>query len=471
MAKIHNQGGTAMKSTRVAGITTAAVATAIAAAGAAKAGDELPRYRLEPGMELSYTGSSTFKYQSGMDTNEEETTAWVVRKNDDGSVRIVLRQGSRSTITSVVDTIKSLFKKQNKQPMDYHVGYLDLFPDGRIGPDAEQDFRIIPATLFPRLPENADQAKTEWSQRDETMAVAFGYTSLRSQPDGWTFQGERTGPEKKIYGMTMGSTFHLDAKRGAIRTIDEEFTQGYGYKGKGSGKVELTGVEKHDAAWLAKFAPAAERYFAARKAYEKATEAASKDADKANALLAEAKLGLQKARDAIDHPIFREQLDRQIAEHASMVSYYTDTAKRRAEALGKPAANWELKGLDGKTHSLASYRGKVVVLDFWYRGCGWCIKAMPQVNALAEQFQGRPVAVLGMNTDRKEDDAKLVVQEMGLKYETLRAQGIPEKYGVQGFPTLILIDAEGKVRDVHVGYSPTLRVDVGKTIDELLAHK
>jgi thiol-disulfide isomerase/thioredoxin len=457
-----------MRSTRVAGITTAAVAMAIAAVGAARAGQELPRYRLEPGMELSYAGSSTFKHQSGMHIDEEATTAWVVRRNDDGSVRIVIRQGSRFTATSVVDTIKNLFKKQDKRPMQYQFGYFDLFPDGRVGPDAEQGFRFIPASLFPRLPENSDQAKSEWSQSDETMAVAYRYTSLRSEPDGWTFQGERTGPEKKVYGMTMDSTFHLDAKRGAIRTIDQEFTQDYGFKGKGSGKVELTGVEKRDAAWLAKFAPAAERYFAASKAYEKATDQASKDAAKTDALLVEAKLALQKARDAIDHPVFREQLDRQIAEHASMVSYYTDSAKRRAEALGKPAADWELKGLDGKTHTLASYRGKVVVLDFWYRGCGWCIKAMPQLNALAEQFQGRPVVVLGMNTDRKEDDAKLVAQEMGLRYETLRAEGIPEKYGVQGFPTLILIDAEGKVRDVHVGYSPTLRTDVGKAIEELL---
>ncbi len=60
---------------------------------------------------------------------------------------------------------------------------------------------------------------------------------------------------------------------------------------------------------------------------------------------------------------------------------------------------------------------------------------------------------------------------MGLKYATLRAQGIPEKYGVQGFPTLILIDREGKVRDMHVGYSPTLRADLAKAIEGLLPPK
>jgi len=81
------------------------------------------------------------------------------------------------------------------------------------------------------------------------------------------------------------------------------------------------------------------------------------------------------------------------------------------------------------------------------------------------------VAVLGTNTDRNEADAKFVVDAMGLKYATLRAEGIPEKYGVQGFPTLILIDSEGKVRDVHVGYSPTLRADLTREIEGLLPPK
>jgi thiol-disulfide isomerase/thioredoxin len=120
------------------------------------------------------------------------------------------------------------------------------------------------------------------------------------------------------------------------------------------------------------------------------------------------------------------------------------------------------------SRELAGYRGKVVVLDFWYRGCGWCIRAMPQLNALAEQFRGRPVAVLGMNTDREKANAQFVVDAMGLKYMTLRAEGIPEKYKVRGFPTLILIDPEGTVRDVHVGYSPTLRAELARAIEDLL---
>jgi thiol-disulfide isomerase/thioredoxin len=456
-----------MDTMRGAGIMLAAI-TATIAAGAARAGDELPRYRLEPGMELSYKGSSAFQHQNGAHLDDQETTAWVVRRNGDGSVRVVLRQGSRFTSTSLADSLKGLFKKKDKPPMEYNVGYFDLFPDGRLGPDAELGYRINTDALFPRLPDDEMQAKAGWSQRDDRMGQEFRYSSLRAEEGGWAIHSERVGSENKIYGMTFNSTFHLDAARGAIRRIENEYTQDYGFKGKGGGSTELTGVETRDAAWLAAFVPAAERYFAASKAYRRATEEASKAADKAKTLLADAKAALESARTAIDDPIFREQLDRQIAQHDGMVSYYADSAKRRAEVVDKPAADWELQGLDGKSHALKEYRGKVVVLDFWYRGCGWCIKAMPQLNALAEQFEGRPVAVLGMNTDRKVEDAKFVCEAMGLNYATLRAECLPEKYGVQGFPSLIVIDPEGTVRDVHVGYSPTLRTDVAKTIEGLL---
>ena len=142
--------------------------------------------------------------------------------------------------------------------------------------------------------------------------------------------------------MTIDSTIHLDAKRGAVRRIEQQYTQDYGFKGKGSGSTELTGVETRDAAWLASFAPAADRYFAASKAYEKATEAASKDAARAVALLADAKAALRIGRDAIDHPIFREQLDRQIAEprfHGQLLCRFREASGRRArQARGRVGA-------------------------------------------------------------------------------------------------------------------------------------
>ncbi|MCH7920955.1 MAG: TlpA family protein disulfide reductase [Planctomycetes bacterium] len=151
-----------------------------------------------------------------------------------------------------------------------------------------------------------------------------------------------------------------------------------------------------------------------------------------------------------------------------LLATLTPVGKSESWVLNRPAADWTTTDLNGKKHSLAGHRGKVIVLDFWYRGCGWCIKAMPQIMEVTEHFRDQPVVVLGMNTDRKEADARFVATSLKLNYATLKAAGLPEKYGVQAFPTLIIIDTDGIVRDRHVGYSPNLREELIETISGLL---
>lgn len=62
-----------------------------------------------------------------------------------------------------------------------------------------------------------------------------------------------------------------------------------------------------------------------------------------------------------------------------------------------------------------------------------------------------------------------VVDKLKLNYPTLKAQGLPEKYNVQGFPTLVIIDQKGVIRGWHNGYSANLRDEVSKTINRLLS--
>ena len=96
---------------------------------------------------------------------------------------------------------------------------------------------------------------------------------------------------------------------------------------------------------------------------------------------------------------------------------------------------------------------------------------MPQIKEVADYFANQPVMVLGMNTDRDPADAEFVIEKMGLNYPNLKARGIPEKYGVRGYPTLIVIDQQGIVKGFHVGYSPHLRDDVISSVENLLNPK
>jgi thiol-disulfide isomerase/thioredoxin len=442
-------------------------ALAVLAPFAPARADDLPRYKLKVGQELRYHGTSDFKYENGSFGHKSDWRVWVVRANDDGGWRLVLRSSSQMT-----QTVSG--REQGGGHADVTLAYCDLSPDGRIAPNDSLGFRLDPSSIFPRLPKDVDEVKNGWQEanpRQDSRTEFKRPAGTTNDADGWVFEGVRTSPSDRIYLSSSRARYVFDAKKGLVTRVESENTQGYGFKGKGTGTEELSAVEDQDADRVKTFAAESDRYFEANEAYQGLLEKAGKDARDADALLSRAEKVLTDAREVLTLPVLREQVDEQVKKHAQMASYYAEEAKNRAAVLGHDAAEWETRDLDGKTHALKDYRGKVVILDFWYRGCGWCIRAMPQVKGLSDDFKGEPVAVLGMNTDRDEKDAKLVVDEMGLSYPTLRAEGLPGKYHVRGFPTLIVIDREGKVADVHVGYSPTLRDDVSRTVKSLLARK
>ena len=60
------------------------------------------------------------------------------------------------------------------------------------------------------------------------------------------------------------------------------------------------------------------------------------------------------------------------------------------------------------------------------------------------------------------------MKSMGPNYTNLKATGLPETYKAHGFPTLNILDQKGIIRDVHIGYSPNLKDEVIKSVEQLL---
>lgn len=145
-----------------------------------------------------------------------------------------------------------------------------------------------------------------------------------------------------------------------------------------------------------------------------------------------------------------------------------------ATVIGKPPTDWRTIDLDGTPHALADYRGKVVVLDFWYAGCGHCLDAMPKMIALTEEFKHEPVVVLGINTDTGEEEARRqrVLDALQLTYPTLRdahdGMCIHETYKVSAWPTMIVLDQHGVVQHVHCGNMPWLKGALAAEIRTLI---
>ncbi|MEY2714874.1 MAG: hypothetical protein RIT24_1217, partial [Planctomycetota bacterium] len=134
-------------------------------------------------------------------------------------------------------------------------------------------------------------------------------------------------------------------------------------------------------------------------------------------------------------------------------------APRGLLEVGAIAPDFALKDLEGKEVTLASLRGKVVVLDFWASWCGPCKRAMPFLQELHASYEADAatkgkVVVLGMNTSETDPDAaRRVIKEKSLTYGCLLdADAASLTYGVTGLPALFVIDPSGRVAVSHGGF-------------------
>lgn len=96
--------------------------------------------------------------------------------------------------------------------------------------------------------------------------------------------------------------------------------------------------------------------------------------------------------------------------------------------------------------SLSFLRGKVILLDFWFKNCGPCIESVPHLNAINTKFKSSRFEILSINTWDSKKDIEWFCKKHGVNYKVLmNGKELAEKYGAFAFPTIIIIDKEGKV--------------------------
>lgn len=130
--------------------------------------------------------------------------------------------------------------------------------------------------------------------------------------------------------------------------------------------------------------------------------------------------------------------------------------QRTLESAAAPAPDFALSDMQGNRVALSDFRGKWVVLDFWGSWCGWCIKGFPELKEAYAAYDGQ-LEIVGIDCNDTPEAWKKAVERYELPWVQLynsKSDGVEGLYGVQSFPTKVIVDPEGRIRKVCSGHVP-----------------
>ena len=169
--------------------------------------------------------------------------------------------------------------------------------------------------------------------------------------------------------------------------------------------------------------------------------------------------------DAIENLIEENKLRRSGGQGAVLNKRINDQWKDKP----LPSGNF-LQMIDGSVTSFSDYKGKLLVINFWYINCGPCIAEMPYLNDLVNQYQNENVNFLALSFDTNQD-IKSFLEKTDFKYE----HGSISRSLMYDFtpvaPGHFIVDSEGIIRDIIVGAPRKTELIFGKLVDLIEKNK
>lgn len=142
-------------------------------------------------------------------------------------------------------------------------------------------------------------------------------------------------------------------------------------------------------------------------------------------------------------------------------------------ALGEAAPDFTLRDMNGQSVSLASLKGKVVLMSFWATWCLPCQKEMPELEKLYKELGPQGFVVLSISADdaRSSSQVKPLIMKNGYTFPVLldKETAVVSQYNpTKTLPYSVLVDRAGRIQKVHQGYNPGDEVALKAEIVALL---
>ena len=135
-----------------------------------------------------------------------------------------------------------------------------------------------------------------------------------------------------------------------------------------------------------------------------------------------------------------------------------------------PAPLLQAQDMNGAPQTLAGYRGKVVLLNFWASWCPPCLREMPSMERLKQKMADRPLEIVALDSAETAEEVSAFLSRMKLSFPILLDPdgSNTRRWKVFALPTSFLLDAEGRVRYVLTGPTDWDEGEAMQVIESLL---
>jgi peroxiredoxin len=124
-----------------------------------------------------------------------------------------------------------------------------------------------------------------------------------------------------------------------------------------------------------------------------------------------------------------------------------------AVVVGGPAPDFTLQDLGGNDVTLSSFRGQVVLINFWATWCEPCRVEMPALQRRYDALKDQGFVVLAVNLDEPITEVSAFANAYGLTFPVLLDPGeeVNSLYRVMGYPTTFIVDREATINQLRIG--------------------